>query len=164
LYYDDGCGTLQEWDPAATGFRLEPLQRRIMEDERYQYLHDWRMKAQAKDPDYLRRKALKELYHTTVEWYELKLEEQDNHCALCSAVQQSTHGKRLSVDHNHNCCPAKRACGKCNRGLLCFNCNKRLGILEIFMRESTRFSMEAAPGTWLSKALAYLDRYAPTQA
>jgi|FreactTroBogLake_1042271.scaffolds.fasta_scaffold12233_1 hypothetical protein len=132
-----------------------------MKDERYQYLHDWRMSAQAKDSDYLRRKALKELYHATVEWYDSKLFEQHGHCALCPATRQSVvSGKRLSVDHDHGCCPTKRACGKCNRGLLCFNCNKRLGILEIFMRESKVFTVVPQPNTWLYRAVKYLEAYA----
>jgi len=130
-------------------------------EERHQYLHDWRMNAQRKDPDYLRRKALRELYHTTVEWYERKLKEQDGHCALCSAIQQSKHGKRLSVDHDHGCCSKKRACGNCNRGLLCFNCNKKLGMFEILLRETVPELSTIVPilGTWLDRALKYLDSY-----
>jgi hypothetical protein len=128
-------------------------------EERKKYLHEWRMDAQIKDPDYLRRKALKELYHTTVEWYEEKFLEQDKHCALCPATQQSDSGKRLSVDHDHNCCSGKRACGECNRGLLCFNCNKKLGMLEIFMRECKIFHMEPNPDSWTFRALKYLKSY-----
>jgi hypothetical protein len=127
--------------------------------DRYQYLHEWRMKAQAKDPEYLRRKALKELYKTTIEWYDSKLKEQKGHCALCESAQQSSCGKRLSVDHDHGHCLGKRACGKCNRGLLCFNCNKKLGMLEIFMRESKEFGIVPKEGKWLDKALAYLVKY-----
>lgn len=36
----------------------------------------------------------------------------------------------LSVDHDHSCCPEKRACRKCIRGLLCADCNMMLGLAE----------------------------------
>ena len=127
---------------------------------RHAYMKGWRVNVQNKKPDYLRQKALKELYHTNVEWYEAKFQEQGGHCALCTAIQQSKCGRRLSVDHNHGCCPTKHACGKCNRGLLCFNCNKRLGMLEIFMRESTTFNIVPLAGTWLYRAVKYLEAYA----
>jgi hypothetical protein len=35
--------------------------------------------------------------------------------------------KKLSVDHDHNCCPAPPICGKCIRGLICGPCNSLLG-------------------------------------
>lgn len=123
-------------------------------------LKDWRDNKVAVNPDYSRNKALRELYKKSATWYDAKLQEQHNHCALCDAVSQAANGKRLSADHDHNCCPTKRTCGECTRGLLCFNCNKRLGILEIFMRESQSFEVVAASETWLSRALSYLDSYA----
>jgi hypothetical protein len=30
------------------------------------------------------------------------------------------------VDHDHTCCPGEYTCGKCVRGLLCDDCNKKL--------------------------------------
>jgi hypothetical protein len=50
-------------------------------------------------------------------------------CAICKKPEQKR--KRLSVDHDHNCCPTnknyKQTCGSCIRGLICFKCNIALG-------------------------------------
>lgn len=133
---------------------------------RNEYHKGWRDEKAKEDPFYTHKKALRELYKTTKEWFDYKLEKQQGHCALCPATNQSDSGKRLSVDHNHNCCPGKRACGKCNRGLLCFNCNKKLGMLEIFMREALVIPKAGTlktlgnPETWTSLALQYLTQYA----
>jgi len=126
-----------------------------MSEERNLYHKRWRDVKAEQDPFYSHKKALRELYKTTKEWYDAKLSEQDGHCALCSAV--ITGGKRLHVDHDHACCPGKRACGKCNRGLLCGGCNIRLGFLQAFLKETT--SVVPKWDTWLEKAILYLTRY-----
>jgi hypothetical protein len=50
---------------------------------------------------------------------------QDGRCLLCN--------RRLTLseaheDHNHRCCPGKRGCEKCIRGLLHGNCNVMIGL------------------------------------
>lgn len=50
--------------------------------------------------------------------------EQNGACKICN---KDNNGKRLMVDHDHNCCPGQNTCGKCTRGLLCKNCNWGLG-------------------------------------
>lgn len=49
---------------------------------------------------------------------------QDNVCAICA---QPFGAKGPHIDHDHECCPGSRSCGKCVRGLLCWLCNSALG-------------------------------------
>ena len=58
-------------------------------------------------------------YGLTLEQYDQMFEEQNGVCAICELPEIR---RRLSVDHNHET-------GKV-RGLLCFICNTRLGIIE----------------------------------
>jgi len=61
----------------------------------------------------------------TVDDY-INLEKSQNGvCAICKNPEENKN--RLSVDHDHSCCPGAITCGKCIRGLLCSNCNTFLG-------------------------------------
>ncbi len=55
---------------------------------------------------------------------------QGNRCAICERTEPGGKG-RWHVDHDHACTEhgPKKACQKCYRGLLCFNCNVALGYL-----------------------------------
>lgn len=46
-------------------------------------------------------------------------------CDICGGTNKG--GVRLSVDHDHSCCPGKGSCGKCVRGFLCSGCNTSIG-------------------------------------
>jgi hypothetical protein len=63
-------------------------------------------------------------YNLTNERYQKLLEEQNNSCKICLKPFADT---TPCVDHNHECCPGERSCGKCIRGLLCNACNRGLG-------------------------------------
>ena len=126
-----------------------------------QYNADYQTKDRDERPEFYRaREFAREMkkYGTTVEWYRDKLIEQSGICALCKHLSHH-HGtiQRLQVDHNHDCCDLKtKSCGKCLRGLLCADCNIRLAPVEDVLKQGTIVPLA---GTWLSKALAYLDSY-----
>lgn len=80
----------------------------------------------------LRHGAAREWRHgISPERYVALLEQQNGVCAACKEPETWTfQGKvrALSVDHDHRCCPGKRSCGQCIRGLLCNKCNRTLGL------------------------------------
>lgn len=64
----------------------------------------------------------------TPEWLEQQKKKQKNRCAIC----RNTFVKTPHVDHDHTCCQDininnRKTCGKCNRGLLCDDCNLGIG-------------------------------------
>lgn len=61
-------------------------------------------------------------------------------CEACGSL------KNLSIDHDHNCCPGTKTCGKCLRGALCRGCNT----LEGFVR--------ANPAS-LNGVIAYMKKH-----
>ncbi len=70
---------------------------------------------------------LMKIFNQTLEEHNVKRTEQKNACAICRRpFSQFT----AFQDHDHKCCARKRKdhlnrfCGKCNRGLLCFLCNR----------------------------------------
>lgn len=89
---------------------------------------------------------LRLFYNITPEIYDAMLLSQDGTCAIpsCERSPKDQRGQRLAVDHDHSCCPGKKSCGKCIRGLLCSICNRRLGHLE--------------NQRWLAEAFHYLER------
>ena len=101
-------------------------------------------------------------YGKTIEWYIDTLVEQKGLCAICKHLSHNGYIERLHIDHSHACCDKKReSCGECVRGLLCRLCNSEMGKLERVIRDIDLSLSTIVPlaGTWLSKALAYLDSY-----
>jgi hypothetical protein len=67
--------------------------------------------------------------------FDRRLEAQGYACGMCR--KPFGDGERISIDHDHACCPVPpgvvaRSCGKCVRGLLCFRCNTALGYIEMY--------------------------------
>jgi hypothetical protein len=71
-------------------------------------------------------KRMKAKYGIDLDHYEILFVAQQRHCAICP--EGPGKGRRLAVDHNHECCPGTVSCGRCIRGLLCPNCNRGLGL------------------------------------
>lgn len=92
---------------------------------------------------------LKRVFNITIEDYENLLQKQNGVCAICKQPESITYRKevamgefidtprRLSVDHEHDT-------GKI-RGLLCFDCNKRL------------HSRNGEGLKWITNAATYLE-------
>ena len=69
-----------------------------------------------------RKYHLKKWFGVTTEWYDAKLCEQNGGCAICGKPEAESRWRRLAIDHDHNTGEV--------RGLLCFVCNTKLGVLE----------------------------------
>ena len=65
----------------------------------------------------------------TLARYEELFSSQGGGCAVCGRGE-CHGGVRLAVDHDHTCCPGKKSCGACVRGLLCADCNRAIGLLK----------------------------------
>lgn len=61
-------------------------------------------------------------YGITVKQFEQMLIQQSGRCFICTEILLDPH-----IDHDHLCCPGRKACGKCVRALLCKQCNQMLG-------------------------------------
>jgi hypothetical protein len=73
-----------------------------------------------------KEKRLIATFNQTLEEHNAKRAEQHDACILCGRPFADYQAYQ---DHDHDCCYPKRKkanhfCGKCNRGLLCFLCNK----------------------------------------
>jgi hypothetical protein len=96
-------------------------QRRRYQENRTERLEKQRKYA-AKYPDRVRDTHLRRLYGIDLARYEAMLQEQGGGCKICGAVQADAIGRRLHVDHCHET-------GRV-RGLLCYSCNKVLGLVH----------------------------------
>ena len=67
-------------------------------------------------------------YNLTRDEYVDMEKAQDSVCKICGEPEK--YKNRLSIDHDHKCCPGYGSCGKCIRGLLCSNCNRVLGQIK----------------------------------
>ncbi|MGW5504562.1 endonuclease domain-containing protein [Streptomyces rochei] len=60
-------------------------------------------------------------YNVTKEFLGRVLLAQGNKCAICGVPGLAD--TTMHIDHDHACCPGRRSCGTCVRGLLCSRCN-----------------------------------------
>lgn len=79
------------------------------------------------DPEQRRERqrgyGLKHRHGITVEQWDKIFADQGGCCYLCNEpLAWNPH-----LDHDHSCCPGKKACGSCIRGLACQKCNQGIG-------------------------------------
>jgi hypothetical protein len=98
---------------------------------------------------------LRRVYKKTLEDKKREIAEQGNGCAICGRPYPEYI---LNQDHDHACCKRPRGkkgntatfCGKCNRGWLCYLCNKwAIGGLEYMAKVNIP----------AEKAFAYLKKW-----
>jgi len=77
-------------------------------------------------------------YGLTNKEYNEILKTQNNSCAICQ-TKPHINGRDLAIDHDRKCCPGRKSCGKCVRGILCSSCNTSLG----GFRDSTELLVSA---------------------
>jgi len=100
----------------------------------------WRQEHES--PEYTLRKRLATRYNLTLEAFQAILARQSGGCAICRTGTPGGSGT-WHVDHDHACCPGRRSCGLCVRGLLCASCN--------------RYLVPVVEGPWIFAALRYLE-------
>lgn len=74
--------------------------------------------------------SLRSVFGITADEYDAMVADQGGRCGICRRAEKLD--RRLAVDHDRRCCPGKKSCGKCVRGLLCANCNLKLGAFELY--------------------------------
>ena len=102
-------------------------------------------------------KRLQTIYNTTLEKQNEQRAKQFNKCAIC---HRDFAKFTAFQDHDHQCCPRRlhEFCGKCNRALLCFGCNKFVvGILERQYVDKVRIE----PLVLLARLVAYFEYWNP---
>jgi len=109
---------------AANRQRLNALarERRAADPERY---NAKRREWQRGNPEYLVRTRDRR-YGLAPGQFDAMLVGQDGRCAIC---RFEFEGATPQVDHDHNCCPGQKSCGKCVRALLCSPCNQAIGLM-----------------------------------
>ena len=101
----------------------------VNSEKRYDHFKKWAEKNPDKKRANEMKQNLKKTYGMTPEDYNNFLALQRFCCAICHR-HISEFSKAFAVDHDHACCPGKRSCGQCIRGLLCTHCNLAIGLLH----------------------------------
>ena len=131
-------------------------------EERNVYRADWAKKDRDSNIEsrrqYEHERDVKK-YGKPAEWYRDQLIAQRGVCALCFHLNHVRETiQRLTIDHDHECCNLKtKSCGECVRGLLCWQCNIRIAEIEAILKQGTVVPLA---GTWLYRAVKYLEAYA----
>lgn len=77
-------------------------------------------------PEQQRRYLLKSIHGMTPEEWDAMWSAQAGRCCYCQDPLP-VNRRQVHIDHDHSCCPPKRSCVLCRRGLSCQNCNFVVG-------------------------------------
>lgn len=97
---------------------------------------DATLRIRKENPERTRSNNLKRMYKLTIDGFAKLLASQNGVCAMCGLPPED--GKVFTVDHDHRCCPGKKSCGTCIRGLLHQHCNAALGNLRDSLELATK--------------------------
>lgn len=128
----------QYWRDNPSAMERAKAKRRTPEGK--QKRREERLRAIARNPNYLRNKHLKEKYGVTLLQYNQMMEIQCGVCAICGTPPRADRGRGLclEVDHSHTT--------NAIRALLCRRCNTLVGYLEM-------------DGQLLQQATEYIERF-----
>lgn len=118
-----GRKVLTDEEREASKERSKERNREYMRQRRAEDPEGMRAKARENNRKNGRRYWLKHKFGLTPEQWDDLLLGQSGRCYLCERPM----GGNIHVDHDHGCCPGKRACGSCIRGLACQKCNQGVG-------------------------------------
>lgn len=91
------------------------------------YRDGWKERDPAGYAESSLRRRVKRRFKLTPEEYHKMRDEAPDKCSLCNR----DYGIRGPViDHDHSCCPGRKSCGACIRGVICNRCNTSLGLID----------------------------------
>lgn len=125
--YGAWCKTCSREVKRESNARVKAADPDVWIERRRAYVRTYRERHPDRVKEQERRRNLRQYYGITIEQYEALLSDQNGKCAGCQTRPDS---KRFAVDHDHKCCPGRKSCGKCIRGLLCSRCNTALGLMN----------------------------------
>lgn len=82
----------------------------------------------------VREAYLLRTYGLSADRFDALLSSQGGGCAVCGSTEAGGKGS-FHTDHDHSCCPGRKSCGKCVRGLLCGPCNRLIGFVEKYLQD-----------------------------
>lgn len=126
--------------------------KKIYRDENRDRLRQHAREYHAANPELAIGRNKQLLYGMSLDDIEQMVKDQGGLCPLCELPLGDGKYDR-SVDHNHKCCPGKKACPKCVRGITHRGCNSKLGTVERWADQGLL--------TLSDKLLAYVQRGLP---
>ena len=79
-----------------------------------------------RDPERARAYNLRAQHGMSLQEWDAMWRAQDGRCCYCEQTLPA-EPRQVHIDHDHRCCPPKRSCILCRRGLACQNCNFVVG-------------------------------------